>query len=192
MGEETAKEGLRKIFVGGLNRGTTDEKFRSYFQQFGTIVDLVIIKDSHTKKSKGFGFVTYENVDAADNALAARPHTLDDWEVDIKRAIPREQNTDTAHQRTNKLFLGGLPSTANEADIMEYFHQTYPGKGTIEKCDLIKNKATGVSRGFAFLELNSEDFADLIIIDNATPNICGKKVEIKKAEDRRGNWYFSL
>ena len=186
MAEEGVKEGLRKIFVGGLNRGTADETFRDYFEQFGTIVDFVVIKDSNTKKSKGFGFVTYDCVEAADNALAARPHTLDGWEVDIKRAIPREQNTDTAHQRTKKLFVGGLPTKATEDDIINYFHNTYPGKGTVEKCDLVKNKTTGASRGFAFLEMSNEDFTDLIIIDDSTPSICGKQVEIKKAEDRRG------
>lgn len=190
MGEGSAKEGLRKIFVGGLNRTTTDDVFKGYFEKFGTVIDFVIVKDSNTKKSKGFGFVTYESLQGADNALSSRPHTLDGWEIDIKRAIPREQNTDTAHQRTKKVFIGGLPPTATENDIKEYFNQTYPGKGTVEKCDLIKNKATGMSKGFAFLEMSSEDFTDLIIIDNSRPSICGKKVEIKKAEERKGRKNF--
>ena len=192
MSDNTAKEGLRKIFVGGLNRNTTDETFRDHFQQYGDILDLIIIKDSTTKKSKGFGFVTFDSVESADRALEDRPHTIDNKEVDIKRAIPREQNTDTAHQRTKKLFVGGLPAIATEDDIIAHFHETYPEKGTVVKCEVIKNKETGASRGFAFLEMSSEDFSDLVIIDNCRPEICGKVVEVKKAEDRRGKVYFQI
>ena len=39
---------------------TTDEDMSEYFKAYGTITDCVVIKDSATSRSKGFGFVTYE------------------------------------------------------------------------------------------------------------------------------------
>ena len=46
MGDENEDtrecEAMRKIFVGGLNKSTTEEPFLSYFSQFGNTVDSVI------------------------------------------------------------------------------------------------------------------------------------------------------
>ena len=46
-----------KIFVGGLAWGTRRDSMKSYFQQFGEILEAVIIFDKHTGRSKGYGFV---------------------------------------------------------------------------------------------------------------------------------------
>lgn len=43
--EPEEPENLRKIFAGGLNRETSDEKFKEFFSQFGSITDGVVIKD---------------------------------------------------------------------------------------------------------------------------------------------------
>jgi len=187
MGENAVypdKEALRKLFAGGLDRNTSDETFREHFEQYGVIVDLVIIRDKNSQQSKGFGFVTYDHPDAVKNALDARPHVIDGKNVEVKRAIPREENNASAHQRTKKLFIGGLPSNATEDDVSEYLNTTYEGHGTVEKCELIRNKETNEVRGFGFLEVSNEDMADLIIIKEPKPTILGKKVEIKKCEEK--------
>jgi RNA recognition motif-containing protein len=48
------------------------------------------MKDAATKRSRGFGFVTYTTVAAIDAAMSARPHELDGKTVEPKRAIPRD------------------------------------------------------------------------------------------------------
>ena len=40
-------------------------------------------------KSRGFGFVTFENPEELDRAQADRPHSIDGRTVETKRAIPR-------------------------------------------------------------------------------------------------------
>ena len=66
-------EAMRKLFVGGLNRDTTDEtKLDEYFSQWGKVEEKVIIKDEETKVSRGFGFVTYANHAMVDEALKKR------------------------------------------------------------------------------------------------------------------------
>ena len=42
---EPKEDALRKLFVGGLSRETTDDDFRGYFGDFGDITDSVIIRD---------------------------------------------------------------------------------------------------------------------------------------------------
>lgn len=46
-----------KVFVGGLAWETPTHEMRIYFEQFGEILEAVIITDKDTGKSKGYGFV---------------------------------------------------------------------------------------------------------------------------------------
>lgn len=50
---------LTKVFVGGLAWETQTDEMRKYFEQFGDILEAVIITDKITGKSKGYGFVSF-------------------------------------------------------------------------------------------------------------------------------------
>lgn len=60
----------KKLFVGSLDWGTSEDELKNVFSQFGEVTDHVILKD-HLGRSKGFGFVTFENDEDADKAIAA-------------------------------------------------------------------------------------------------------------------------
>ena len=47
-----------KVFVGGLAWETNKVSLRSYFEQFGDIVEAVVITDKSSGRSKGYGFVS--------------------------------------------------------------------------------------------------------------------------------------
>nr|XP_043617230.1 RNA-binding protein 38-like isoform X2 [Erigeron canadensis] len=59
---------LTKVFVGGLAWETQTDEMRTYFEQFGEILEAVIITDKITGKSKGYGFVTYRDPESAKRA----------------------------------------------------------------------------------------------------------------------------
>ncbi|XP_061345963.1 uncharacterized protein LOC133291675 [Gastrolobium bilobum] len=61
---------LTKLFVGGLAWETPTEEMRRYFEQFGDILEAVIITDKNTGKSKGYGFVTFCDQESARRACA--------------------------------------------------------------------------------------------------------------------------
>lgn len=54
-----------KVFVGGLAWETPTEGLRRYFEQFGEILEAVIITDKNTGRSKGYGFVTFREPESA-------------------------------------------------------------------------------------------------------------------------------
>ena len=51
----------RKLFVGGLPSNVTEEEFREFFEQYGAVADAVVMFDRDTHRSRGFGFVTFED-----------------------------------------------------------------------------------------------------------------------------------
>jgi len=80
----------KKIFVGGLASTVTEADFRTYFEQFGTITDVVVMYDHNTQRPRGFGFITYDSEDAVDKALFKTFHELNGKMVEVKRAVPKE------------------------------------------------------------------------------------------------------
>ncbi|CAK9180034.1 unnamed protein product, partial [Ilex paraguariensis] len=59
-----------KVFVGGLAWETSTDVMRRYFEQFGEILEAVIIIDKNSGKSKGYGFVTFRDPESATRACA--------------------------------------------------------------------------------------------------------------------------
>jgi RNA recognition motif-containing protein len=59
----------KKLFVGGLSWGTTDQGLNEAFARFGEIVEAKVITDRETGRSRGFGFVTFANDEGAVNAI---------------------------------------------------------------------------------------------------------------------------
>ena len=55
----------KRLFFGGLNWDMTDEKLLKTCKPFGNIAEAVIIRDKETGRSRGFGFVTFENEEQA-------------------------------------------------------------------------------------------------------------------------------
>ncbi|XP_031405941.1 heterogeneous nuclear ribonucleoprotein 1-like isoform X2 [Punica granatum] len=80
----------KKIFVGGLASNVTESDFKKYFDQFGTITDVVVMYDHNTQRPRGFGFITYDSEDAVDRVLLRTFHDLNGKMVEVKRAVPKE------------------------------------------------------------------------------------------------------
>ncbi|XP_050205644.1 probable RNA-binding protein ARP1 isoform X2 [Mercurialis annua] len=67
----------RKVFVGGLAWDTQKQTLRSYFEQFGDILEAVVIFDKITCRSKGYGFVTFKEAEAARRACVDGAPVID-------------------------------------------------------------------------------------------------------------------
>ncbi|RZF42519.1 hypothetical protein LSTR_LSTR004438 [Laodelphax striatellus] len=149
-------EQLRKLFIGGLDYRTTDDSLKAFFEQWGEIVDVVVMKDPHTKRSRGFGFITYAQSKMVDDAMKNRPHKVDGREVESKRAVPRDEiGRPEAGLTVKKMFDCGLKEQ-EESDLRDYFSQF----GNIVSVNIVINKETNAKRGFAFIEFDDHDAVD--------------------------------
>jgi RNA recognition motif-containing protein len=83
-------QGPTKLFVGGLSFHTTTEDLRAAFAKYGEIVDVAVINDRGTGRSRGFGFVTYSTREAAEEAIKhMNGFDLDGHSIKVNRAEAR-------------------------------------------------------------------------------------------------------
>ncbi|CAL9177224.1 unnamed protein product [Musa hybrid cultivar] len=68
MGQPFGDTILTKVFIGGLAWETQKEALREHFDKYGDILEAVIISDKTTGRSKGYGFVTFKEPEAARKA----------------------------------------------------------------------------------------------------------------------------
>uniref|UniRef100_A0A3B4GI32 Heterogeneous nuclear ribonucleoprotein A1b n=1 Tax=Pundamilia nyererei TaxID=303518 RepID=A0A3B4GI32_9CICH len=175
--ESFTPEQLRKLFIGGLSFETTDESLRAHFEQWGTLTDCVVMRDPNSKRSRGFGFVTYSSVQEVDAAMSARPHKVDGRVVEPKRAVSREDsNRPGAHITVKKIFVGGIKEDTEESHLRDYFQQF----GKIEVIDIMTDRNTGKKRGFAFVTFDDHDSVDRIVIQKYH-TINSHNCEVRKA-----------
>ncbi|XP_048839895.1 heterogeneous nuclear ribonucleoprotein A1b isoform X2 [Brienomyrus brachyistius] len=170
-------EQLRKLFIGGLSFETTDESLREHFEQWGTLTDCVVMRDPNTKRSRGFGFVTYSSVNEVNAAMEARPHKVDGRVVEPKRAVSREDSSRPgAHMTVKKIFVGGIKEDTEEHHLRDYFEQF----GKIEVIEIMTDRASGKKRGFAFVTFDDHDSVDRIVIQKYH-TVNGHNCEVRKA-----------
>ncbi|KAF3777638.1 putative RNA-binding protein [Nymphaea thermarum] len=66
-----------KVFVGGLAWETQSEALRRHFEQYGDILEAVVITDKNTGRSKGYGFVTFRDPESARKACVDPSPVID-------------------------------------------------------------------------------------------------------------------
>jgi len=67
---EKQSGGGARLFVGGLAWQTDEDGLKKAFSEFGDLEECRIVTDRNTGRSKGFGFVTFKDKEAASEAVA--------------------------------------------------------------------------------------------------------------------------
>ncbi|CAB3386549.1 Hypothetical predicted protein [Cloeon dipterum] len=168
-----------KLFVGGLSWETTQESLHRYFSRFGEVVDCVVMKNSESGRSRGFGFVTFSDPNNVGLVLDNGPHMLDGRTIDPKPCNPRSMQKPKRNVNWPKVFLGGLPSNVTETDLRNHFTSF----GKVMEVVIMYDQEKKKSRGFGFLSFETDDAVERCVAEHFV-NLNGKQVEIKKAEPR--------
>jgi len=92
----------RKLFVGGLPTDVQDRTFLEFFKQFGEVIDSVVMVDRVTKRSRGFGFVTFATESDANSLLTTIPCKtgyviINGKQCEVKASTPKKEDAHFTH-----------------------------------------------------------------------------------------------
>ena len=79
-----------------------------------------------------------------------------------------------------KLYVGNLSPNTTEGQVLDLFKQS----GNAVSCVLIKDKVTGNSKGFAFVEMGSEAEAAKAMADCNGKELDGRAIKVNEAKPR--------
>ena len=80
-----------KLFVGGLAWATTAETLKQAFESFGAVTEATVVTDRETGRSRGFGFVAFENDTDGKKALESMEGAvLDGRNIRVSEAVQRD------------------------------------------------------------------------------------------------------
>jgi len=78
-----------KIFVGGLPNGADEDTIKDAFSRFGNVTEVVIMFDHDKQRSRGFGFLTFDNEESVEQACGQHYVDVNGKQVECKKAEPR-------------------------------------------------------------------------------------------------------
>jgi RNA-binding protein Musashi len=112
-GPPTTKPSDGKIFVGGLPQDVDRMELKHIFEHFGCVAEAVVMMDGTTRRSRGFGFVTFDlrqTPHAIDRALQAQPIPVHGRSVSVKIATAFASD---GHDATNENSFGAQKMNSN-------------------------------------------------------------------------------
>ena len=79
-----------------------------------------------------------------------------------------------------RLYVGNLPFSATEGDVLNLFQQA----GTVVECNLIVDRDTDRSKGFAFVEMSSDEEANRAMAQFNGHDLGGRPLRVNEARPR--------
>ena len=84
---------MYKLFVGGLPFATTDDELKELFAAHGSVASATVVRDRDSGRSKGFGFVEFENDEEGKKAQTAlNGSEIGGRTITVDEARPKENN----------------------------------------------------------------------------------------------------
>jgi RNA recognition motif-containing protein len=78
---------------------------------------------------------------------------------------------------SRKLYVGNLPYETGEAELQELFARA----GTVDTVRVMRDRATGQARGFAFVEMSTDDEAQKAILELNDHQVSGRALKVNEA-----------
>ncbi|ONM20731.1 Polyadenylate-binding protein 2 [Zea mays] len=184
------------VYVKNLSDTVTDDELKEMFGKYGTITSAVVMRDSDGK-SRCFGFVNFENADAAAQAVqelngkifndkelyVGRAQKKSEREMELKEKFEKNvQEVAEKFQNTN-LYLKNLEENIDDEKLRELFAEY----GNITSCKVMRD-SNGVSRGSGFVAFKSAEDANRALTEMNGKMVGSKPLYValaQRKEDRK-------
>jgi polyadenylate-binding protein len=187
---------FNNVYVKNLAESTTEEDLEKIFGEYGPITSVVVMRDGNGK-SKCFGFVNFENVDDAANAVEAlNGKKVDEKEWYVGKAQKKSERElelksrfeQTAKETVDKfqgvnLYVKNLDDSIDDDKLKELFSEF----GTIASCKVMHDPS-GVSRGSGFVAFSTPEEASRALAEMNGKMVASKPLYValaQRKEERR-------
>ncbi|PWN48161.1 putative PAB1-mRNA polyadenylate-binding protein [Violaceomyces palustris] len=170
---EEARSRFTNVYCKNVDSEVTQEQFEELFSKFGKVTSCVLSVDEDGK-SRGFGFINYENHDEAQTAVdelnesefhgqklfVARAQKKTEREEELRRSYEAAKNEKLSKYQGVNLYLKNIPESFDDERLREEFAPF----GTITSCKIMR-APSGVSRGFGFVCYSAPDEANKAVAE---------------------------
>lgn len=180
----------KSIFVGRLSWNVDNDWLANEFSECGEVISARVQMDRNTGKSRGFGFVTFATVEAADAAVALNGKEIDGRPVNIDRSTDQDKSQvrekraaafgDNQSPPSAVLFVGNLSFNATEDGIWE----TFAEHGEIKSVRLPTDRESGRPKGFGYVEFTDIEFAKKAYEALSGAEIDGRAIRLDYSQPR--------
>ncbi|XP_022745916.1 polyadenylate-binding protein 2-like [Durio zibethinus] len=194
--DTSSKTKFNNVYVKNLSESTSDEDLKNSFGEFGTITSAVVMREADGK-SKGFGFINFENADDAARAVESlNGKQFDDKEWYVGKAqkkSEREIELKLRFEQTMKeaadkfqganLYVKNLDDSISDEKLKELFSQY----GTITSCKVMRDPS-GISKGSGFVAFSTPEEASRALMEMNGKMVVSKPLYValaQRKEDRR-------
>jgi multiple RNA-binding domain-containing protein 1 len=180
------------LFVKNLSFETKKEALAELFSRVHGFRSAVISTKKDAKSgnilSMGFGFVEYDNIEHANQAIKLFQNTLlDGHALQIKLSDRKSSSADKSSQdsgkeikaKSSKLLIRNVPFEATKKDLMTLFGSF----GQIKRLRMPKKYDNKTHRGFAFVDYLTKQEAKLAFENLSSTHLYGRHLVIEWAED---------
>lgn len=195
----------RRLYVGNIPFGVTEDEMMEFFNQQMHLSGLAQAAGNpvlacQINLDKNFAFLEFRSIDETTQAMAfdginfkgqslkiRRPHDYQPtpgmtesnpvtnynsgMTLDMMKYDSSSFGLGTVPDSPHKIFIGGLPAYLNDEQVKELLTSF----GQLKAFNLVKDAATGLSKGYAFCE-----YADVVMTDQAIAGLNGMQLGEKK------------
>ncbi|URE19304.1 CBS domain [Musa troglodytarum] len=167
----TRRSGTANIFIKNLDKSIDNKALYDTFSAFGNILSCKVATDA-SGASKGYGFVQFEQEEAAQNAIEKlNGMLLNDKKVFVGPFVRKQERENAAgNTKFNNVFVKNLSESMTEDTLQEVFGEF----GKITSC-IVMREGDGKSKCFGFVNFENPDDAA-----RAVQELDGKKFDDKE------------
>jgi len=167
-----------RLYFGNLAFDKVDNDVRTIFDGCGEITDIHIIRDRYSRRSQGYGFITFADEESKEKALKLDGKEFFGRPLKVNLEA-RNRDPSVRSKAKTRLFIKNIPTDKTEDEVKALFTKF----GSIENFFFIKDHNTDVSRGFGFMDFANAAEAQAALSMNGEQAFGGPLV-VKIAEEK--------
>lgn len=193
---EEARSKFTNVYCKNIDLEVSQQQFEELFSKYGSVTSCVLSVDEEGK-SRGFGFVNFEDHEQAQKAVddlndtdyhgqklfVARAQKKSEREAELRRSYEAAKNEKLSKFQGVNLYLKNIPEEFDDERLKEEFAPF----GSITSCKVMRTN-TGVSRGFGFVCYAAPDEANKAVAEMNGKMLDNKPLYValaQRKEDRR-------